>query len=156
MTPESAALQEAIYASEQLASHLERLIGRLRDRFPVDHALATWSDEERERLHAFFHMFKQLYDLMARRLLRGILFVAAEDHKALSYRAIVRRAERLVGVDGNAWLAIGETRNKLVHEYATSALVLADQANAAWRATPGLLRAHREILAHLQAEGEFQ
>ena len=148
------AVREAMRASEELARHLERLAVRLDGRFPLRADAVGSDDESREQLHAFFHMFEQLYDLIARRLLRGALIMVNEDHRSLSYKAVVRRVEQLVDLDGDAWLAVGETRNKLVHEYATSDAILADQANAAWAALRPLLGAQRRMMAYLEAEGE--
>ena len=86
------ATREAAQAAEHLAAHLERLHARTDSWFPLTvEALSRWEDEERERLHALLRMFDQLYDLTARQLFRGLLFLSGETVAGLSARNQFRR-----------------------------------------------------------------
>lgn len=115
------ATQEAAPAAEQLAAHAERLRGRMAPNFPLDGAtLAGWQDEDRERLHALLRMFDQLYDLVSRKLFRGMLFLSGETIAGLSAQNQFRRIEALGGImSADRWIELSTTRNILAHDYPT-------------------------------------
>lgn len=150
------ATQEAVDAAEQLTAHLERLIRRIGDWFPLESAtLMAWGDDERERLHAMLRMFDQLYDLVTRKLYRGLLFLSGERIEGLSAQNQFRRVEALGGTSADRWIELGTTRNLLAHDYPTNAAVQAQRPNRAWQDTPDLIAGARSIVALLHAEGHL-
>lgn len=150
-----AATREAAGAAGAIGDHLERLVARLAPLFPLAaDRLAAWEDDPRERLHAILRLFEQLYDLTGRRLMRGLLLLSGEDPGGLSASNVFRRIETLTDhFSADRWMALGITRNKLVHEYPTNAAAQASNANDAWRDLPDLLTNARAVVAKLRAEG---
>ncbi len=124
MTREDAleATREAAAAATLVVDHLGRMAERLVGLFPLDaEQLAQWDDDPRERLHAFLRLFEQLYDLAGRRLMRGLLLLSGEDPAGLSANNLYRRIEALDDrFSADRWMALGGTRNRLVHEYPIS------------------------------------
>ena len=117
---------------------------------------AAWDEDPRERLHALLRLFEQLYDLTGRRLMRGLLLLAAEDPSGLSASNLYRRVETLTDMfSASRWMALGVTRNRLVHEYPISAGLQAGNGNDAWRDLPDLLAGVRAILSELKSQGHL-
>ncbi len=157
MTPDDVreATAEAAQAATAVTDHLERLIGRLSTLLPVvPEALRDWGDDPRERLHALLRMYEQTYDLTARKLVRGLLFLSGETIAGLSAQNQFRRVEALGGIDSaDRWIALGVTRNILVHHYPVDPVAQAQRANRAWADLPDLIAATRRIVSHLRQEG---
>ena len=149
------ATAEAAVATAQLADHIDRLCARMAAWFPLDAAaIGRWGDEDRERLHALLRMYEQLYDLTARKLFRGYLFLSGETIAGLSMQNQFRRIEALGGLaDADRWIELGATRNILAHDYPTRPAAQADRANLAWRDLPVLVAGARQILSLLRSEG---
>lgn len=149
------ATREAAEAAEMLAAHLERLQARMTGWFPLTvEALSRWRDDERERLHALLRMFDQLYDLTARQLFRGLLFLSGETIAGLSARNQFRRAEALGAIaSADRWLELGTTRNILAHDYPTRANKQAECANLAYADVPDLIADTRRTISLLRSEG---
>lgn len=150
-----AATREAVVACEMIAGHLDRLRARIASNFPLSECrLATWTDEDRERLHALLRMFEQLHDLVGRRLFRGALLLSGEDPAGLSARNLHRRLEALGGIESaDRWFDLSTTRNLLVHDYPVNAAQQADRANRAWSDLGALLAATALIIRFIQSEG---
>lgn len=150
-----AATREAAVAAITVSDHLTRLSGRMAPHFPLQPAtLAAWDDDPRERLHALRRLFEQLYDLTWRRLMRGLLLLSGEDPASLSANNLFRRVETLsASFDADRWMALGITRNRLVHEYPFNAALQARNGNDAWRDLPALLTNVRSVIEALRAEG---
>lgn len=150
-----AATREAAEAAITVSDHLTRLSSRMAPHFPLQpETLAAWDDDPRERLHALLRLFEQLYDLTWRRLMRGLLLLSGEDPASLSANNLFRRVEVLSGAfDANQWMALGITRNRLVHEYPFNAALQARNGNDAWRDLPDLLANVRSVVDALRAEG---
>lgn len=157
MTPDDVreATAEAARAAMAVTDHLERLVGRLSAVLPVaPDVLQGWDDDPRERLHALLRMFEQTYDLTARKLFRGFLFLSGETIATLSAQNQFRRVEALGGIDSaDRWIALGVTRNILVHDYLVDPVAQAQRANRAWADLPDLIGATRRIVSHLRQEG---
>lgn len=149
------ATKEAAAAATPVADHLERLTLRLSDHFPLDgHQLSQWSDDPRERLHAFLRLFEQRFDLTSRKIFRGVLTLSGETISNLSLQNQFRRMEALGAIDSaERWIAIGSTRNILVHDYPTNAEAQARRANLAWDDAPDLIAFTRSAVAWLSAQG---
>lgn len=145
---------EAVQAADALASHLERLAGRMSGLLPTDaEALSRWDDDPWERLHALLRMFEQLFDLTSRKLFRGFLFLSGETIAGLSAQNQFRRMEALGAIESaDRWIEIGVTRNILVHDYPTNAVARAQRANRAWSDVPTLIAAARQTTQALHAE----
>lgn len=156
MTREDAleATREAALAATAVSGHLARMAARLAPLFPLSAAqIADWDDDPRERLHAMLRLFEQLYDLTGRRLMRGLLLVSAEDPGSLSASNLYRRVESLTeSFSADRWMALGTTRNKLVHEYPISAALQARNGNDAWRDLADLLAGVNAVLGRLGPE----
>lgn len=148
------ATAEAAAATLQLVGHLERLCERMRADFPLTpDKLAGWGDEPRERLHALLRMFEQLYDLVSRRILRGFIWLSGEDAAELSAKNLFRRAETLGALlSADRSIELGTTRNRLAHEYPTSAQRQAERANTAWEDLEDLIANSRKAIARLDEE----
>lgn len=149
------ATTEALQAAEQLSAHLERLAARMAATLPAEPLeLQGWSDEPRERLHAFLRMFEQLYDLTGRMLFRGYLSFANEPLHGMSAQNQARRIEALGGIaSADRWIELGATRNTLVHDYPRNPVAQAQRANRAWADLPDLIAATRQLIALLHSEG---
>lgn len=146
---------EAVRAAEALTDHLERLMARMADRLPVDPSvLRTWDDDPRERLHALLRMYEQTYDLTARKLFRGLLFLSGETIAGLSAQNQFRRVEAIGGItSADRWIELGVTRNILVHDYPVDPVAQAQRANRAWTDLPDLIAATRRTILRLRQEG---
>ena len=151
------ATKEAAAAAMPVADHLERLRLRLAEHFPLDgDRLSQWTDDPRERLHAFLRLFEQLFDLTSRKIVRGLLTLSGETISNLSLQNQFRRAEALGAIDSaERWIAIGSTRNILVHDYPINAAAQAKRANLAWEDTPDLIAFTRSAIAWLSAQGHL-
>lgn len=149
------ATREAATAAVSVSAHLQRITGRLAKLFPLDgDKIAAWDDDPRERLHAMLRLFEQLFDLTGRKLMRGLLLLSGEDPAGLLASNLFRRIETLTeGFDANRWMALGITRNRLVHEYPLNAALQARNANDAWRDLPDLLAGVDAIIKKLRQEG---
>ncbi len=149
------ATREAADAAGQLAAHAERLSKRMAPLFPLDGSkVAAWGDEDRERLHALLRFFDQLYDMTARKLFRGFLFLSGETISGLSAQNQFRRIEALRGIaSADRWIELGTTRSLLAHDYPTRPAAQADRANLAWRDLPDLIVGTRRIISLLHSEG---
>lgn len=159
MTREDAldATREAATAAIAVSEHMERLAARLAPLFPLSaDRIGEWEDDPRERLHALLRLFEQLYDMTGRRLMRGLLLLSGEDPGGLSANNLFRRVEGLEhAFSADRWMALGITRNQLVHEYPISAALQAGNGNDAWRDLPDLLANVRAVIATLRAEGHL-
>lgn len=99
-----------------------------------------------ERIEAFVARFSRLQDMLGDTLLPLVLRMSGEDPQPMIGN--LDRAERygwLASADG--WLRVRKLRNRMVHEYVTSASDLATALEDIHGAVPSLC----ELLAKLQA-----
>lgn len=120
-------LTELSRIAEKEASYLERTTARLRNQ-NID---LKWvieldnHDERSEMLDAFVSRYSRLQDTLGDKLLRALLHANLE--KTGSQLDNLLRAEKLGWIESTqAWIALRELRNRLVHEYMESAEDLLD------------------------------
>lgn len=92
---------------------------------------------------AFLQRFQQLTDLALRKLYPRILSVLEQSDVRHPFAAVLDRLDGYeVLSDVSWWIALNETRNRLIHEYAMSAEDRAKEIAQAWTAAQ---RLHAEL-----------
>ena len=134
-------LSQLLQVSEKEAYYLKRTITRLESQ-SLDLAWVNSleeSDERSEMLDAFVSRFSRLQDTLGDKLLRALLSVNLE--KSGSQLDNLLRAEKLGWIESTqSWIELRELRNRLIHEYVTSAEDLLSALNQALQGVDVLLR----------------
>jgi len=151
----AASLADTLQAADHLSGQLARLTGADRIGFPLDaETIAAWDDDQRLALYGFLFVFEQLQELVAKRALRGLLALEAEDVAAMSARDVADRAEKLGIIDSAVtWRHLVDVRNMLAHDYPMDLAAQTARANAVHGAVPALLAMTRSVLAFAQKRG---
>lgn len=102
------------------------------------------SDYDLLATDAFLQRFQQLTDLALRKLFPRMLAVLEQSDVRHPFAAVFDRLDGYeVLSDVSWWVALNETRNRLIHEYAMSADDRAGEIARAWTAAG---RLHAELI----------
>ncbi len=134
--------------------HLEATDGRLfGEPFTRERALLLEDDAElAERVEAFVGRFGRLQDTLGDKLLPVLLVALGEKSGAVMDN--LDRAERLgLLSSAEAWLAMRNLRNQMVHEYVEEPGLLAGALTAGHDFVPGLLAVAGMMLGEIERRG---
>jgi hypothetical protein len=139
----------------QITSKEVRYLLRTTARFDALSIDISWvksldeNDENSEMLDAFVSRYTRLQDTLGDKLLPILLRVSLE--KTGTQLDNLLRAEKLGWVESTeSWVELRELRNRLVHEYMTTADGLLEALQHALRSVPVLIETQRRMAEYAQ------
>jgi hypothetical protein len=160
MTPSESTLKRLQFLSRLIAKevlHLQQTDARLFAQPLELHTVATLSDNAdlAERIDAFVTRLGRLQDTLGDKLLPLLLATLGEPVAShLDNPDNLDIAERLGWVaDADAWYALRQLRNQMVHEYIEDPVILRNALHSGHDAVPRLLASAVTMRRELSARG---
>lgn len=139
MTARAARLTDVFAALKTMQERLEWSLHDDAHLFPVA-ASSVRDRRTAESLDAFLKRFEQTTDHILRRLFPALVAAAEIEYLVRPLLDVLDQLHRLGVIDDPAtWVRMIDLRNRLVHDYALDAALLAGELNAAWGAAPMLI-----------------